>query len=94
MFMELQCPDCGESHTFNLEVDVKVATKIQDEKLVTDTSVTNVKVKEDYEVKAREIRIDFNLFEFSHKQEKEIRVDISKTLSKHGIKDADVSFVE
>lgn len=70
MFVKLQCPSCGESHTFNLEVDVEVSTKKQDEKLVTDTCIVNVEVKKDYEVKASVIEIGFDLFNFNHMQEK------------------------
>jgi hypothetical protein len=94
MFIELQCPDCGKSHTFNLEVDVEVSTKRQKEKFVTDAHVTNVEVKDDYAVGARTIEIYFGgLFQFGHKQEKEIRAEIHKMLSKHGIEE-DVLFIE
>jgi hypothetical protein len=93
MFVNLECPECGAVHEFNIEIDIDVSTKKQNDKIETEIVSIDLQEKEDFEIDSGTIEIWMDRRQFNHKQMREIEKDLKKAMSKHGI-EADSQFIE
>jgi hypothetical protein len=92
MFVNLKCPECGTIHEFNIEIDIAVSTKKQDEQIITEIVSTDIQEIENLGIDGCIIEVYPDKTKFTHKEAKEIKKDLIKVMSKHGI-EADLDFI-